>query len=467
MAATTSVLGTPAMVTTTSSPPLVAPLHERNDSSTRADDPLSHDGHKPAGDRTLGDIGIPSPTTFEDPIQERARADKGKGKGKSRASYEEQVQWYHQEVDQSDQEQDQQSSEQQRQDEEEQIREEERRIAENLAKWSSTEAQRRAAARRAQTVHVLPPAPPLPSPSELVRRSSALIRSSSKRVSRVLGPPSSELDDVSVQDIELHEDDPRSKRRGLSQRLNSFDENFGSEDFDPARKTSSSKTEKVGNGYSNPFDTPPASPIMTTKRPSRIRTTPQRGSRFIEDLPRSAMSVGSPLATAFSPGSQEESQDDRTPRPSIDSPLLERRTRLPFTEEGIEGIDDDPTPRKPRPIRNPFDDDAAALQPAAPISSSSRDQSPLDRPYRDEPDSTAYEERIYSSGDRRQLMKFSSSDDHDPNDHPSGRGWDVLERQRRTRAEFGFMDWLLCGCCLGHEADEDEDEQTGRTNPME
>ncbi|SDA03126.1 BZ3500_MvSof-1268-A1-R1_Chr11-1g03317 [Microbotryum saponariae] len=449
-------------------PPLVAPLDAQHSVSLLDYNSPSHDDPETVGDRTLGDIGISSPTTFEEPLQDRARAHNGKGKGKARASYEEQEQWYHQEVDQSDQEQERPSSEQQQLDEEEQIREEERRIAENLAKWSSTEAQRRAVARRAQTVHVLPPAPPIPSASELVRRSSALIRSGSKRVSRVLGP-SSELQDVSVQDIELHEDDPRSKRRCLSQRLNSFDENFGSEDFNPARGTSSPKTvENGGSGYANPFDTPPLSPMTpSSKHPGRIRTTPQRGSRFMEDLPRSATSTGSPLSTAFSHGSQDESQDDKTPRPSIDLPLLERRTRLRFTEEGNEFIDDDPTPRKPRPSRNPFDDDAGTLQPAAPIHPSPRDHSHLDRPYQDEPDSTAYEERIYSSGDHRRFLNFSSSDDHEVDDRFSGRGWDTLERQKRVRAEFGFLDWLMCGCCLGDQADEHDDEQTGRTNPME
>ncbi|ORY62723.1 hypothetical protein BCR35DRAFT_308961 [Leucosporidium creatinivorum] len=309
---------------------------------------------------------------------------------------------------------------------------EEQRIAENLARWSKAESTRRKSLRNSSTL-VLRSAPPLPSPSTLARRSSALIRAGSKRLSRI--PTGRDSEEMALTSPVKKGESRRSQRRG-SVKLEDQNAEVGSAMLPPAAPNrmehliegdeQSIVTTPPASIVSNPFTSPPSSAsARSTSFDTSSTIDARHHSLFIEDLPLQSPSLSptkpkpSSLNTT-SLGSTRSSLDSPSPSPS---PIGSTRNPSPMKEnDSILSLESQDT--------------------IVPTGGTSRD--------------------LGGGGGVRSSAEYEGRMYRGIGEYATGEGGQEDEERNDERGA-GFLDWLLCGCFRSREGDE----QAGRTNPNE
>ncbi|GAA6046981.1 hypothetical protein JCM3770_003462 [Rhodotorula araucariae] len=370
---------------------------------------------------------------------------------------------------------------------------EERRIQENLARWSQADAKRRASLRRS-TKLVMPPLPSstpvsLPSPTALVRRTSVLLRSGSRRRRK-----SVEIGGLVAEELELGTDamqleegvSGRRGRRKLSVQIGigtdapdgvggprsvrgegglpRVGEEANDEPDDGAHTPTSASHSRASQDTA-PLATPTSPPLSNPFSPSNASfvslestatdRTARTGSRFIEDLP------ALPPSTSVTPRtSPSKPASNATPtNPFLDvvitSPTPTRPGARSRTSEGTlhtltsySFSDADAPPRTPSP---------AGSGASSPFSSPGLGaRSATASPYQHSPSSGARQRRPPRATAAMDPLVGAAS--YGIGAGPGGAGED----------EIGWLDWLLCGCFRAGGGQRDERvEQQGRTNPME
>lgn len=289
----------------------------------------------------------------------------------------------------------------------------------NLARMSKAETARRKSIRKSSTL-VLPPAPPLPplpSASNLARRSSALIRAGSKRMSRAMP----NRDEQELEALPTEEQESRRSRRRGSLRLEErpppplATEHLEHLVEGDERSTLSSGSQGAltppAHPTANPFTSPPASPLRTTSFDARHQ------SRFLEDLP-----LQSPGSSPTKPTSMHAGLS----RPSLESPL--------------------PSPSPSSGSRNPFAD-GFAMQSSGGGARASRSTLASQETVRPAPSSGSVGRSSGVEQEERGSWEEEEEDEEEEVDDTSP----------------GLLGWLFCGCWRSGEGEE----QAGRTNPNE
>ncbi|GAA5823171.1 hypothetical protein JCM11251_007508 [Rhodosporidiobolus azoricus] len=369
-----------------------------------------------------------------------------------------------------------------------------RRIQENLARWSRADSKRRASLRRSSTLvyPALPSPPPVPSATTLIRRTSTLIRTASKRRAG-----SREFAHLEPEEVELGdgrasvESSPpplvggsvvgRRGRKKLSVVTGQGKTasavgalpRVGEEadDSDPAKTpTTATQPTPVPNftllsPSSTPLSAPPAPPLPDPFSPSpsnasfvslastaRSDRAVKTGSRFIEDLPPLPLS---PIGESPHHGN-----------PFVTPTTPTNAASLPFSMRTAPSSSSSP------PRANPFSDVIVISPPNSPPhpSSSVRPQA-LSRPSQ----TTISTLSSTATATASSYVPYSRSSTMDISQPPSPSSprsppfaANGTDRQRdEGTGRVGLLNWLMCGCFRAGSRDNEGVEQQGRTNPME
>ncbi|KAK4050599.1 hypothetical protein OIV83_003325 [Microbotryomycetes sp. JL201] len=199
-----------------------------------------------------------------------------------------------------------------------------KRIADHLAQWSRIEAQKRKNARKSQVI-VLPAAPV---PTNLARRSSALVRAGSKRLSRSVDQATNGHAGASLID---QESKTAQRRQSALLRGNSVDSAI-----EPALVLADIEedTAQTECASDNPFASRPPSAVRATSydtvSTSATPTSSRHDSVFMEDLVSSAPPLGHrPPSDASNPFA--DSMGQTRPRgDTMSSQHSDATIRLPY-----------------------------------------------------------------------------------------------------------------------------------------
>ncbi|GAA5891271.1 hypothetical protein JCM8208_002567 [Rhodotorula glutinis] len=379
---------------------------------------------------------------------------------------------------------------------------EERRIQQNLAKWSRADAKRRASLRRS-TKLVMPslPSPPPLSPTALVRRTSTLLRTGSRRRA---GSGTVEANSLEAGDFELGGTDAmqleegvtgRRARRKLSVQVGAA-EGSATTLVDADRSSGEGGLAKVGEDDeavsagapprpappgerlslddaslvtptsthhpSNPFS--PSNASFVSLESTATDRTARTASRFIEDLPVLPSSTpstpqGSPTKRSSSAPGSNPFLDVVVTSPTPTRPgALSLRTGSSHTLHTVTsnastihtsfGAPVPPPPRTPSP--------AWSSNHSTPFSSPGLYTPTNARQRRPSPRTTMPSMRAASP---------SSSSAYGAQQQQRRRGGEAIDDDED---DIGWLDWLLCGCFrVGDGQRDGRIEQQGRTNPME
>ncbi|KAM0791693.1 hypothetical protein ACM66B_003966 [Microbotryomycetes sp. NB124-2] len=315
---------------------------------------------------------------------------------------------------------------------------EEKRIADHLAQWSRMEAQKRKNARKSQ-VMVMPVAP---TPTNLARKSSALLRAGSKRMSRSVDlTSSSQKDNANASLIGRGNESKRTQRRQSALlRGNSVDSSqtpTGVE-LDDIKEDTSFVTEHdpvTTRTEPDPFASRPASAVRATSYDTvssdATRSSSSRhNSLFIEDLVSSAPPLGHRPASLVTPppaASDPFSDDARVTRQRQRGDTMSSQQ----SDATVKGDDQSSSvgPQQQQQERQPY----GAVKMESPLSSpTTRD---------------SYGQGGAQGDDEQANQQLEEDDPYD------------------ERA-VGWLDFLLCNCFRSRDGTEDE-VQVGRTNPNE
>ncbi|BGP42233.1 hypothetical protein JCM10449v2_006238 [Rhodotorula kratochvilovae] len=361
---------------------------------------------------------------------------------------------------------------------------EERRIQENLARWSRADAKRRASLRRS-TKLVMPslPSPPpvsLPSPTALVRRTSTLLRSGSRRrrESVEIGGLEAEELERGAEVMQLEEgvagrrgrqklslqigagadiaDGAAAPRSVAGEGLSRVGEEADEDDFGNGAHTSTSASHSRTSADSAPLATPTRTPSSNPFSPSNASfvsldstftdRTARTGSRFIEDLPALPPSAAG------------------TPHTSPSKPATPASAN-PFLDVVITS----PTPTRPGPrtrgsasTLHTLASSYAPPRTPSPTGGGSATSSPFSSPALSSANVSPYQ----PPGTRlRRAPRPAAA--MDPFAARLDGAYGAAHAGEREE-EIGWLDWFLCGCFRAGGGQRDERvEQQGRTNPME
>lgn len=298
----------------------------------------------------------------------------------------------------------------------------------NLAAWSRAESTRRAAVRKTSTL-VLPSAPPLPSATTLARRSSALIRAGSKRLSRT-NLPSEDIPLRDSSELVDHGIEPESRRalRKGSVRLND-------------REESRNRGEGMDKVVEEEEDRP-VTPTSTKPFNNPLVPTLSTSSRFLEDLPPQSPT-----------------------RPTTTQPHQAKPTRLSLDTNA--SPEEDLTP-SPTDSSNPFSDGFELHNtPGAKMNGNKSRGGGFGV-------STDSVDTIRAGGTTGRERESEEVREYEGRGYVGREAYLASGRRRQQQEEeevddvggVGWLDWLLCGCFRAGEGREGE-EQAGRTNPNE
>ncbi|GAA5859127.1 hypothetical protein JCM8547_004013 [Rhodosporidiobolus lusitaniae] len=487
-----------------------SPLKERH---APGDSSYSHGGQE----TDLAEVDVGGEGLQEAATRSTPRRDKGKGKAVDEGDY------GRVELD------DRRSPDEQLEDPEPEEVDEEaeaRRIQENLALWSRAETKRRAEVRRSSTFVTpsfpSPPPVPIPSASNLIRRTSTLLRTASKRRGNArdfAGLDAEEMELGGTGEITPVKGDGVGGRRGrrkLSVVIDSGRDGTSAsthglprvgeeeDEPDPARTptasshthphpdttpSSTSRVAALSPPLNNPFSPSNASfvSLASTKTAASSRAA-KTGSRFVEDLPALSLSPtseaphsqtlagGNPFGTPTTPtGGASLPFSTRHPpaSPFVDTIVV----TSPFASSHSHS-QHLPPHLDPRPPLHSHPSQATFASTTFSTASSSdpypRSRSPSPSPSRASLALTHQSLQYPNTIRRRPSSTFCPSPTSSPNpnqDYRSAavaRGLDLdLDREGGKR-QVGLLDWLLCGCFrAGGEDAGDEGRQQGRTNPNE
>ncbi|KAK4054964.1 hypothetical protein OIO90_003305 [Microbotryomycetes sp. JL221] len=325
-----------------------------------------------------------------------------------------------------------------------------KRVADHLAQWSRAEAQKRKTARKSQVI-VMPSThanSATTAATTLARRSSALIRHGSKRISRDISALAQNGQDETAL-IGGHASKRAQRGQSTLLRGNSIDsethqsiegsihgpplvlerikETSNGVEGDDEQDSLVTPTESI---VTNPFASRPSSAIRTLSYDT-TRSTPtssRHNSRFIEDLESSAPPLGH---------------------------------RSPFEYDNMDN-------------KNPFDDTSGALElqrQTSPMSQSARGRgNTLSSVQSDSTVKGVDSNSIIDNPSQtvtyshtRMSVNTRPTDGVDDDDGQSDELDDVWDKN-----EVSWLDCMLCNCFRARGGvQEDDDQQAGRTNPNE
>ncbi|GAA5922058.1 hypothetical protein JCM3775_003478 [Rhodotorula graminis] len=381
---------------------------------------------------------------------------------------------------------------------------EERRIQQNLAKWSRADAKRRASLRRS-TKLVMPslPSPPPLSPTSLVRRTSTLLRTGSRRRA---GSGTVEASSLEAGDFELGGTDAmqleegvagRRARKKLSVQVGAA-EGSATTLVDAGRPSGKGGLAQVGEDDeavraggpsrlppderlsldnaslvtptsthhpSNPFS--PSNASFVSLESTATDRTARAASRFIEDLPVLPSSTpstpqGSPTKrSSMAPGSNPF-LDVVVTSPTPTRPgALSLRTGSSHTLHTVNS--------NASTVHTPTTASFCAPAPPPPRTPSPAWSSNHSTPFSSPGLYTPANARQRRPSPRTSMPSMRAAS-------PSSSAYGAQQEQRRRGGDIGdddeddigWLDWLLCGCFrVGDGQRDGRIEQQGRTNPME
>ncbi|GAA6003953.1 hypothetical protein JCM10207_006482 [Rhodosporidiobolus poonsookiae] len=396
-----------------------------------------------------------------------------------------------------------------------------RRIQENLAKWSRAEAKKRADARK--SVHLVypslpsPPPVPIPSASTLIRRTSTLIRSASKRRGSGAEVGGLEADEMELEGtgagagqgndgvsgrrgrrklslvIDSGRDGPAAPSTGLPQ--------VGEEEEDPSRTptathftplSASQAASHLSSPPHDPFSPSNASFVSLASTVTSSDRAARTGSRFIEDLPPLPLSPPSDRTSNYNPF-----MTPTTPTHAASLPFSSSAQGATTSPPGFAAHAPHPAAPTVAQHNNPFTDVVVISPPTSPprpsgstapstsshtLAPSASHTSLASFASTSTATTTAAAAPVLAHASsppglplpvtasttseprRRRSPRSTPSPSRSPSFDGGSPRRAGAEQEERDDDSVGLLDWLMCGCW---RVSDGQRAQQGRTNPNE